>query len=102
MIEKQPSSANFSDQEKINEFIEKIKTGEIYGEIQNQLEENLRKRKTSTPVNNNKNIERLQEKISKKEEDITRILGEIIRYKNELSLAIEKELNDKSGDLLKP
>ncbi|MCC5815034.1 MAG: hypothetical protein JJT78_09775 [Leptospira sp.] len=102
MIEKEPTGAKFSDQEKINEFIEKIKTGEIYGEIQYQLEENLRKRKTSPPINNNKNIERLQEKIAKKEEDITRILGEIIRYKNELSLAIEKELNDKSGDLLKP
>lgn len=92
---KEETVQNVSDQKKINEFIEKIKTGEIYGEIQNQLEENLRKRRTSPRISNDQYIENLQEKITKKEVEVTKILGEIIRLKNELSLAIEKELIEK-------
>lgn len=93
MIEKLPNNASISDPGKIEEFIEKFKTGEIYGEIQNQLEENLRKRKSRNGGRRDKNIELLQEKIAKKEQDVTRILGEIIKLKNDLSMALEKELD---------
>jgi hypothetical protein len=78
---------------KIDILIEKIRTGEIYGEIQIQLEENLRKRKSTSKSKKNLDIDELQEKIFKKENEITKLLGDIIRLKNELSSAIEKELD---------
>jgi hypothetical protein len=41
----------------------------------------------------NPNIDEIQLRIQKKEEEVTKILGEIIKLKNELSQIIEKELN---------
>jgi hypothetical protein len=41
----------------------------------------------------NPNIDEIQFRIQKKEEEVTKILGEIIKLKNELSQIIEKELN---------
>lgn len=75
----------------IQELIQKIKTGELYGEIQQKLNENLKKRKhKNTP--RDKKIIQIQEKISKKEIEIEKLLNEIIRLKNELSKLLEEEL----------
>lgn len=74
----------------LNILIEKIKSGEIYGELQSQMAENLRKRRGNS--RKNANLDELQERLLKKEEEVTRLLGEIIRLKNEISNAIQKEL----------
>ncbi len=79
--------------EKIQELIQKIRSGEIYGEIQIQLEKSLTKRKN--PSSGDK-IDKIQKKIRKKEEEIAKILGEIIRLKNDLSKTLEKELREGS------
>jgi len=84
--------------EKIQELIEKIRSGEIYGEIQIQLEKSLTKRKN--PSSGDK-IDKIQKKIRKKEEEIAKILGEIIRLKNDLSKTLEKELREGSKSTLK-
>lgn len=76
--------------EDIETLIEKIRSGEIYGEIQTKYQENLNQRKSKNK--RDPNIEELQKKIQKKEEEITKLLGEIIKLKNELSQSIEKEL----------
>jgi nitrate reductase beta subunit len=76
--------------EDIETLIEKIRSGEIYGEIQTKYQENLNERKSKNK--RDPNIEELQKKIQKKEEEITKLLGEIIKLKNELSQSIEKEL----------
>jgi hypothetical protein len=81
-----------SQENKIDLLIEKIRTGEIYGEIQIQLEENLRKRRSNSRLRKDVDIDELQEKIIRKETEITKLLGDIIRLKNELSFALEKEL----------
>jgi|JI8StandDraft_1071087.scaffolds.fasta_scaffold138295_2 hypothetical protein len=79
------------EKEDLQVLIDKIKSGEIYGEIQLNLQENLRIRKSKSKKN--PNIDEIQFRIQKKEEDVTKILGEIIKLKNELSQIIEKELN---------
>ncbi len=79
------------EKEDLQVLIDKIKSGEIYGEIQLNLQENLRIRKSKSKKN--PNIDEIQIRIQKKEEDVTKILGEIIKLKNELSQIIEKELN---------
>jgi hypothetical protein len=79
------------EKEDLQVLIDKIKSGEIYGEIQLHLQENLRIRKSKSKKN--PNIDEIQFRIQKKEEDVTKILGEIIKLKNELSQIIEKELN---------
>lgn len=76
--------------EDIETLIEKIRSGEIYGEIQTKYQENLNQRKSKNK--RDPNIEELQKKIQKKEEEITKLLGEIIKLKNELSQSIENEL----------
>lgn len=76
--------------EDIETLIEKIRSGEIYGEIQSKYQENLIQRKSKNK--RDPNIEEIQSKIQKKEEEITKLLGEIIKLKNELSQFIEKEL----------
>ncbi|MCG9875297.1 MAG: hypothetical protein MH321_10990 [Leptospiraceae bacterium] len=76
--------------EDIETLIEKIRSGEIYGEIQTKLQENLNQRKSKSK--RDPNIVEIQKKIQKKEEEITKLLGEIIKLKNELSQSIEKEL----------
>lgn len=81
-----------SQENKIDLLIEKIRTGEIYGEIQIQLEENLKKRRSNSRLKKDVDIDELQEKIIRKEAEITKLLGDIIRLKNELSFALEKEL----------
>lgn len=78
--------------EDIETLIEKIRSGEIYGEIQTKYQENLNQRKSKNK--RDPNIEELQKKIQKKEEEITKLLGEIIKLKNELSQSIEKELEN--------
>ncbi|NCN11324.1 MAG: hypothetical protein GW938_15915 [Leptospira sp.] len=78
--------------EDIETLIEKIKSGEIYGEIQHKLKENLNRRKSKSKKD--PDIDELQNKIQKKEEEITKLLGEIIKLKNELSNSIEKELKN--------
>ena len=78
--------------EDIETLIEKIKSGEIYGEIQHKLKENLNRRKSKSKKD--PDIDELHIKIQKKEEEITKLLGEIIKLKNDLSLSIEKELEN--------
>lgn len=79
------------EKEDLQVLIEKIRSGEIYGEFQLHLQENLRIRKSK--IKKNPNIDEIQLRIQKKEEEVTKILGEIIKLKNELSQIIEKELN---------
>ncbi|WCL49557.1 hypothetical protein [Leptospira sp. GIMC2001] len=75
----------------LEELIEKIKSGEIYGEIQLQLETKLRSRKARSKKNSQ--IDDIQATILKKETEITKILSEIIKLKNDLSNLLEKELD---------
>jgi hypothetical protein len=79
------------EKEDLQVLIEKIRSGEIYGEFQLHLQEKLRIRKSK--IKKNPNIDEIQLRIQKKEEEVTKILGEIIKLKNELSQIIEKELN---------
>lgn len=80
-----------NQKEDLQILIDKIKSGEIYGEFQLHIQENLRLRKSKSKKD--PNIDELQLRILKKEEEVTKILGEIIKLKNELSHTIEKELN---------
>jgi hypothetical protein len=82
------------EREDIGRLIEKIKSGEIYGELQLQLEANLKKR--SSRGKKNQDIDSLQSSIQKKEDEITKLIGEIIRLKNELSFLLEKELEEEN------
>lgn len=77
--------------DRIQELIQKIKSGEIYGEIQEKLNENLKKRKIHSPATRD-SIQKIQDKIAKKEMEIEKTINEIIKLKNELSKLLEKEL----------
>jgi|JI8StandDraft_1071087.scaffolds.fasta_scaffold10769_4 SMC interacting uncharacterized protein involved in chromosome segregation len=78
------------DFDNLIEFTKQIKTGELHNSLQSKLL-SYQKQKNKKKVNT---IESIQEDISHKEEQIQKLLGEIIFLQNQLSKILDKELND--------
>jgi len=77
------------DLDNIVEFTKQIKTGELYISLQSKLL-SYQKQKNKKKV---KTIESIQNDILHKEEQIQKLLGEIILLQNQLSKILDRELN---------
>ncbi|GBF51368.1 hypothetical protein LPTSP4_29040 [Leptospira ryugenii] len=75
--------------DKLAEFSKQLKSGELYESLVHKLEEFHREKKGQK---RNKDIDLIQMQIEKKEEQIQKLLGDLIRLQNQLSDALDKEL----------
>jgi hypothetical protein len=77
------------DFDNLFEFTKQIRSGELYESLQSKLI-TYQKQKNKKKV---KSIDSIQTEIITKEEQVQKLLGEIILLQNNLSKLLDKELN---------